>query len=612
MSISFTAYFNDSGIAQTSIYASPEGVSYTRAYGASTLNVSGFSGSLKFTATPASGYGFNRWVYRLGSTSGTVQYSYNNPFTYSGSQDIFIRAESVSQGSDWSVTSGTWAAGTGGGTASSSYSIGTYQIRRFSFKPTVSGTLTWYAGSGADTIGWINSSSSWSVDSNGYPLSGYYIGTYTDDASGTAFSATATVTANTTYYLFVCTYNGSAASGITLTTSIEGSGSTWSVTSGTWGRTTTTASVSFAVGHKVYRYSFTPAANGQLTWYASTGADTIGWISSSSTLNVDSNGYPVSGSFLGTRGNATSGYVDDYDGTAFRAGYALTGGVTYYLFVLVYNGGTASSNITLNLSYSSSGYTVTFRHYVGTSLQATTTATLASGTTIALADYATSISGYSYSYAQNTSGTTITTATITAAVTFNLYYASSSGYRLSVYCNGNCYKVSATVNGGTETISSENGSIAVTVPAGATVKVKYYGYTGSSTTWYKFYGWYTGTSASGTCKGYTRELEFTMSAAALTLYGYVVVQYSAFSWTYAKTTGATFNLTADEWNGLWQYIEARKNRYIAHTRASTGLQFTATMYNQAVSGIGAGTTVSRGQRITAALMNALVTNARNI
>lgn len=87
----------------------------------------------------------------------------------------------------------------------------------------------------------------------------------------------------------------------------------------------------------------------------------------------------------------------------------------------------------------------------------------------------------------------------------------------------------------------------------------------------------------------------------------VTMRAKPFAWTYPKTSGGSFNLTAAEWNGLWDAIETRLGRSYSHTRAYYGDTFTATMYNQAVNAIGRGTTVSRGDTITAALMNALVT-----
>lgn len=86
----------------------------------------------------------------------------------------------------------------------------------------------------------------------------------------------------------------------------------------------------------------------------------------------------------------------------------------------------------------------------------------------------------------------------------------------------------------------------------------------------------------------------------------------AFAWTYPKTTGGSFNLTKSEWDSLWSFIETRTGSAVSHTSAAVGGRFTAAMYNEAVNAIGAGTLVSAGEPITAALMNELVTNVNNM
>ncbi len=93
MSYKITCYFNNENIASTDIYGANGFYEYTGYYGDTYISVGGFDGSSTFTANPESGCEFTRWVYRLGSTSGTVKYSYSNPFTYTGTQDIYIRAE---------------------------------------------------------------------------------------------------------------------------------------------------------------------------------------------------------------------------------------------------------------------------------------------------------------------------------------------------------------------------------------------------------------------------------------------------------------------------------------------------------------------------------------
>lgn len=96
-----------------------------------------------------------------------------------------------------------------------------------------------------------------------------------------------------------------------------------------------------------------------------------------------------------------------------------------------------------------------------------------------------------------------------------------------------------------------------------------------------------------------------------------------FSWTYAKTQGGDFNLTAGEWNSYTARInEFRDYRGLSpysFTTAYTGNPFTAGMYNQArsaiqsISGFGGYIPqVSSGQDITAYMMNILVSELNAI
>jgi len=60
---------------------------------------------------------------------------------------------------------------------------------------------------------------------------------------------------------------------------------------------------------------------------------------------------------------------------------------------------------------------------------------------------------------------------------------------------------------------------------------------------------------------------------------------TTFLWTYAKTSGGDFNLTASEWNNFIaniNYVRSFKGLFtIGYTTAVTGNTFTAAMYNQA-------------------------------
>lgn len=219
-------------------------------------------------------------------------------------------------------------------------------------------------------------------------------------------------------------------------------------------------------------------------------------------------------------------------------------------------------------------YTVTFRHYRGSSLYETTYEDFQANTLITLSNYAESYSGYAYSYATNSSGATITNLTVSANTTVYLYYVVSTvTITFRHYRGGALYTTtSAAVNyGSTVTVSGYKVS---TIPNCV----------------------YDGASVSS----------FTATANR------TVDLYYIFKWTYAKTKGAEFNLTATEWNNLIDFVNDQRSSDYSFTKAVKGNTFTAAMYNQMVSAIGAGTTVSKGQVITAALMNALVTNANNM
>lgn len=99
MSFNASVYFNDSDISSTNIKAT-NGVgetllNVTKYYGDSAYITKDFPDStlIKFTATPKSGCHFTKWYYRIGGDSGDLQDSEDNPFYYSGTEDIIIRAE---------------------------------------------------------------------------------------------------------------------------------------------------------------------------------------------------------------------------------------------------------------------------------------------------------------------------------------------------------------------------------------------------------------------------------------------------------------------------------------------------------------------------------------
>ena len=207
MSYAITVYFNDEAIRSTNIYSSY--FSHTGSYGDEYYSTWGLSFAVQFTATPAENCNFTRWVYRLGSVTGDVQYSYANPFTYSGDQDIYIRAEGeITEPSTPSWNLSTATPGTINDTYNRYFYVDTYTLYRHTVKFSNAGTAIFYTESSIDTYGYLSTSSEWDSE-HGTPSS--YLKYNDDSGSGNNFSFTYDVAANTTYYVWVKSYSGASS-----------------------------------------------------------------------------------------------------------------------------------------------------------------------------------------------------------------------------------------------------------------------------------------------------------------------------------------------------------------------------------------------------------------
>lgn len=126
---------------------------------------------------------------------------------------------------------------------------------------------------------------------------------------------------------------------------------------------------------------------------------------------------------------------------------------------------------------------------------------------------------------------------------------------------------------------------------------------------------------------------YLVRIAAYDIYGNVgsvdkYVQFSRtrpsnFSWTYSKTSGETFNLTATEWKNLQDRVnEFREYKGLVRrnfTRASSGSPFYASMFNEVRNAIAdmpysvsPPSTVSSGDYIYASYLNQLVSSLNSI
>ncbi|MBO5409314.1 MAG: hypothetical protein J6A61_07980 [Clostridia bacterium] len=341
MSYKFTCYFQDETIATTTMYVSYIGQTYIGSYGDDYKSISGLGDnwSTRFTANPAEGCEFVRWVYRIGSTSAAVQYSYDNPFTYSGGADIYIRAEGTYSGGEepdpeptWGVTSSTI------GQISTNYtkkiSVSNYTIYRYKVSFERSGKANFYTqGTIIDTLGYLSTSSTFDSET-GEPTNWLK---KDDDSNGAPnFFISYNVTAGTQYYIWVRCYFGDNSGSTTLY--IDPPPSPWTLTTGFLGTLGTEENhVSFILGEKqMQRYSVSFENSGTANFFTMGDYDTWGYLSTSSTFDSET-------------GEPTNWLVEDgYSGPGdnFAISYNVTAGTTYYIWICE-AGGAATGAIDL-------------------------------------------------------------------------------------------------------------------------------------------------------------------------------------------------------------------------------------------------------------------------
>lgn len=177
---------------------------------------------------------------------------------------------------------------------------------------------------------------------------------------------------------------------------------------------------------------------------------------------------------------------------------------------------------------------------------------------------------------------------------FTLTSTSSRGY-CDLYYTTKTYTATASRSGFTCCFSS------VTVSKSNPAYGESVTFTANLNKGYTFRGWY---NASGTRVSTSRSYTATVTGN-ITLYARADVQ-----WTYEKTEGS-YRISAEEWTRLQTYITQRNGASFTYT-ATAGASLSANLYNDTRNGIGTGATVSKGQAITAALLNALITNANNL
>lgn len=231
MSYKVTVYFNDADIASTKIYYPKGSHTVTRYYGDTAYSAEGFDGTTIFTAYPDDDCYFTKWYYRIGDEiydeSIPPRESTDNPFTYSGTEDIVIRAEGENEYVEPPVET-PWGDNFEEGQinvnfdekyvdiynpATGNYQLEPYSIHRYTVVFAHSGYAHFFTQSDIDTIGYLSDEPDWNSDYSG-PLSD--IASDDDSGDGKNFDIKYYVRANTPYYIFVRGYTGEESGYVTL------------------------------------------------------------------------------------------------------------------------------------------------------------------------------------------------------------------------------------------------------------------------------------------------------------------------------------------------------------------------------------------------------------
>ncbi len=227
MSYQISVYFTDVNseyISSTNI-RSGSFINVTKYHGDEPYIAGGFTNQTTFTATPADGCEFYRWAYRIGD--GDRQYSTDNPFYYSGTEDIIIRAEGqpISGGGSggdeitWEQTSHTLGSVDEFASKSAEdLKFDSYTIKRYSVQFAVAGiaSVLLYGSSNYDVACYVTEGTSWD-DIGGEPESPIDYG----DSLFSEINLNFNVETNRTYYIWVRELSGlSVSTDILLSVSI--------------------------------------------------------------------------------------------------------------------------------------------------------------------------------------------------------------------------------------------------------------------------------------------------------------------------------------------------------------------------------------------------------
>lgn len=207
-----------------------------------------------------------------------------------------------------------------------SYSITPYYLNRILFSPTTSGTLQVSSTGSTDVIAYLTANTGFDVDT-GIPTADASPITITGDTgtSGVNMNFSASVTANTTYYLWVRGYSTSDSGTTQVTISPPAAWGVSTVSGGNNLNQTLMLETVNLYAKTLTRIQFSIRKAGSVRFY-STGQSNVQVYLSTSTGYNNSTGVPNSGTITLSGNTGTS--TNNFDCTA-----TLSTGTTYYLWV---------------------------------------------------------------------------------------------------------------------------------------------------------------------------------------------------------------------------------------------------------------------------------------
>ena len=180
--------------------------------------------------------------------------------------------------------------------------------------------------------------------------------------------------------------------------------------------------------------------------------------------------------------------------------------------------------------------------------------------------------------------------TLTANSNTLIFYIRAPEIEINIYHKNNCKTINVYDNNGnllstnTETDTGATTSLGITLSLklGTTIGLEYKGYKTNASYWYDFVGW---ESKNGNIYSTNRYYELYVSKDRAEIYCNAKKTSGQFQWDVAKVSNGEFKVTANEWNRLNRYIDAKVNNGTTLSQYTIGDPFTDTAFNETINSI---------------------------